>query len=150
MHRLTRIAVLASAVAATAPLGADGDSRPYGRVELARDNWGVPHIFAETDAGAMYGLGYATAQDRGFQMHYTLRIIQGRLAEVIGNVKKTRRNETSVHNDRKMRTFGFHRTAKEVVKNLDDESIALLESSTSFTFTGRHSMREVSARPVRP
>ena len=54
-----------------------------GKVELVRDRWGVPHVFAETDAGAMYGLGYATAEDRGFQMHYSLRIVQGRLAEPI-------------------------------------------------------------------
>ena len=50
----------------------------WGRVEVVRDEWDIPHIFAETDAGALYGLGYATAQDRGFQMHYQLRTIQGR------------------------------------------------------------------------
>ena len=44
-------------------------------------------------------------------MHYTLRIIHGRLAEVVGDVKKARRNETAVQNDRKMRTFGFYRAA---------------------------------------
>ena len=31
-----------------------------------RDQWGVPHIFAETDEGAMYGLGYACSEDRSF------------------------------------------------------------------------------------
>ena len=46
-------------------------------VELIRDRWGTPHVFADTDTGAMYGLGYAAADDRGFQMHYFLRIIQG-------------------------------------------------------------------------
>ncbi len=107
---------------------ADVDARDYGKVELIRDTWGVPHIFAETDPGAMYGLGYATAEDRGFQMHYTLRIIQGRLAEVIGHVKKTRRNETAVQSDRKMRTFGFDRAADERVKQLDDESVSMLEA----------------------
>ncbi len=100
----------------------------YGKVELLRDRWGTPHVFAETDAGAMYGLGYATAEDRGFQMSYTLRIMQGRLAELIGDVKKVRRNETAVQNDRKMRTFGFHRAAKELVGHLDAESVALLQA----------------------
>ena len=28
-----------------------------GRVEIIRDHWGVPNVFAGTDAGAMYGLG---------------------------------------------------------------------------------------------
>ena len=32
-------------------------STGYGKIELIRDTWGVPHVFAETDAGAMYGLG---------------------------------------------------------------------------------------------
>ena len=99
-----------------------------GRIELLRDQWGVPHIFAETDAGAMYGLGYATAEDRGFQMHYTLRIIQGRLAEVIGDVSHTRRRDTAVMNDRKMRTFGFARAAQQRVAQLDAESVGLLQA----------------------
>ena len=99
-----------------------------GSVELVRDRWGVPHVFAETDAGAMFGLGYATAQDRAFQMHYMLRIVQGRLAEVAGDVRKTRRDEGALFNDRKMRTFGFYRAAQEVAKNLDEESKSLLDA----------------------
>ena len=31
-------------------------AKDLGSVELVRDRWGVPHVFAETDAGAMYGL----------------------------------------------------------------------------------------------
>ena len=29
-----------------------------GRVEIVRDRWGVPHIYASTDHDAMFGLGY--------------------------------------------------------------------------------------------
>ena len=47
----------------------------YGKVELLRDAWGVPHVFADTDQGAMYGLGYACAEDRGYQMNYFLRMM---------------------------------------------------------------------------
>lgn len=107
------------------PLANGGE---YGQVELLRDRWGTPHVFAATDAGAMYGLGFATAEDRGFQMHYTLRIIQGRLAELIGPVKKVRRDETAVDNDRKMRTFGFDRAAKRVAVNLDRPTLELLRA----------------------
>jgi acyl-homoserine lactone acylase PvdQ len=107
---------------------ARGATGKRGKVELTRDRWGVPHVFAETDAGAMYGLGYATAEDRAFQMHYSLRIIQGRLAEVIGDVKKARRNETAVQNDRKMRTFGFARAADRLTQSLDTESVSLLKA----------------------
>jgi len=122
--------ILLAVVALSSPavvLGLD-KAGPFGRVELIRDAYGVPHVFAETDAGAMYGLGYATAQDRGFQMYYTLRIIQGRLAELIGDVPKVRGKETAVDNDRKMRTFGFARAARRRVKELDNQTVALLEA----------------------
>ncbi|MCO6047573.1 penicillin acylase family protein [Aeoliella sp. ICT_H6.2] len=97
-------------------------------VEILRDPWGVPHVFAATDAGAMYGLGYATAEDRGFQMTYSLRIIQGRLSEVVGEVRKLRRDETSIDHDKKMRTFGFHRAAQQTAENLDAGTKALLDA----------------------
>jgi len=103
-------------------------SRRYGKIELVRDSWGIPHIFADTDAGAMYGLGYATAEERGFQMTYNLRIIQGRLAEIVGERSRGNRRETAVDNDRKMRTFGWVRAAKQTATNLDRSTRQLLEA----------------------
>jgi penicillin G amidase len=97
-------------------------------VEVLRDPWGIPHVFAETDAGAFRGLGYATAEDRAFQMTYSLRIIQGRLAEVIGDVRQMHRDDTAVDHDRKMRTFGFHRAAQRTASRLDPETLGLLEA----------------------
>jgi len=97
-------------------------------VEVIRDPWGIPHVFAHTDAGAFYGLGYASAEDRAFQMTYSLRIIQGRLAEVIGEVRQTSHNETSVDSDRKMRTFGFYRAAQRTAASLDPETRSLLQA----------------------
>lgn len=105
-----------------------------GRMELLRDPWGVPHIFAQSDAGAMYGLGYATAQDRPFQMHYNLRIIQGRLAELVGDVKVgvTRQQpegrNSALRNDIEARTIGYWRAAQETAGRLDPESRRLLEA----------------------
>lgn len=99
-----------------------------GEVEILRDPWGVPHVFADTDRAAFYGLGYATAQDRGFQMHHSLRIIQGRLAEIAGEVRKSGRNETALDHDRKMRTFGFHHAAQRTAAGLDPATRALLQA----------------------
>jgi len=98
----------------------------YGKIELVRDRWGIPHVFSQTDAGAMYGLGYAAAQERAFQMYYNLRMIQGRLAEVLGDRPSGRGKESTVDHDRKMRTFGFYRAARTVAGNLDPDSIAML------------------------
>ena len=128
MHRLTRTATVLTMLAGIAivfasPSKGNDLSPSYGNVELLRDSWGVPHVFAETDEGAMYGLGYAAAQDRGFQMHYFLRIVQGRMSEVLGVVDKKKtsgagQNNTLEH-DRLMRAFGFASAAQEVVGNLD-------------------------------
>jgi len=99
-----------------------------GKVEILRDTWGAPHVFAETDVGAMHGLGYATAQDRAFQMYYSLRIIQGRVCELIGDVPKKNGKGTSFQSDRKMRVIGWHRAAAELVDNLDEETVRLLQA----------------------
>jgi penicillin amidase len=53
-------------------------------VEILRDRWGVPHIFAQSDEDAYFAQGWATAQDRLFQIELTRRVVQGRLAEVVG------------------------------------------------------------------
>jgi len=106
----------------------------YGRIELLRDRWGVPHVFAQTDAGAMYGLGYATAQDRAFQMYYNLRIIQGRLAETIGDVKigvtrqQPQGRNSALRSDIEMRTIGYYRAAQETARQLDPETHQLLDA----------------------
>jgi penicillin amidase len=105
-----------------------------GRVELLRDRWGVPHVFAPTDAGAMYGLGYATAEDRAFQMYYNLRIIQGRLAELVGDVKVGANRQSpegrtsALRSDIQMRTIGYWQAAQETAGQLDAEARQLLEA----------------------
>jgi len=53
-------------------------------VEIVRTNADVPHIFGETDADVFYGLGFAHAQDRLWQMLMSRRAAQGRLSELFG------------------------------------------------------------------
>ena len=53
-------------------------------VEIVRDRWGVPHIFAGSDTDAYFALGYVHAQDRLFQMDLSRHASQGRLAELVG------------------------------------------------------------------
>ncbi|MEL7459532.1 MAG: penicillin acylase family protein [Pseudomonadota bacterium] len=53
-------------------------------VEIVRDSANVPHIFAATNADAMYALGFAHAQDRIWQMLLMRRTVQGRLSEIFG------------------------------------------------------------------
>jgi penicillin amidase len=112
----------------------DNRKAAYGRIELLRDRWGVPHVYSETDAGAMYGLGYAAAEDRAFQMYYNLRIVQGHLAELIGDEKvgvtrnRPQGNNSALRNDIKIRTIGYYRAAEKLAGNLDPETTSFLQA----------------------
>ena len=53
-------------------------------VEIIRDHWGVPHIFAKNADDLFFAQGYITAKDRLFQIDLWRRIGTGKLAEVLG------------------------------------------------------------------
>ena len=53
-------------------------------VQIYRDDWGVPHIFSDTDAGSVYGYVYAQAEDNFWQVEDTIIQALGRYAEVVG------------------------------------------------------------------
>jgi penicillin amidase len=55
-----------------------------GQVEILRDSYGVPHVFAERERDLFFGLGFAMAQDRQWHMDYLRRKATGRLAELLG------------------------------------------------------------------
>jgi len=76
-------------------------------VTIARDGDGVPLISAGDDADAAFGLGYAHAQDRLFQMELMRRNGAGRLAEIFG--------AQAVDTDRQMRVLGLYRLAEAEV-----------------------------------
>lgn len=54
-------------------------------VEVRRDRWGVPHIYAQSQHDLFFAQGYTAAQDRLFQMEMWRRQGEGRLAEVLGS-----------------------------------------------------------------
>lgn len=53
-------------------------------VEIVRDNANVPHVFGQSDEDVFFGLGWAHAQDRLWQMIMLRRTAQGRLSELFG------------------------------------------------------------------
>ena len=72
-----------------------------GQIEVRRDEWGVPHIFAHDADDALYVLGYETARDRLFQLDLLRRRALGREAELFGASKAA--------DDRIARVLGFGR-----------------------------------------
>ncbi|MGB7318921.1 MAG: penicillin acylase family protein [Planktotalea sp.] len=80
-------------------------------VEIVRDNANVPHIFASNDADVFYGLGYAHAQDRLWQMTMLRRTAQGRLSEVFG--------ARTLSIDKMLRRLDLYRLASASVDSQD-------------------------------
>lgn len=54
------------------------------QVEILRDRWGVPHIYASTVHDLFFAQGYITAKDRLFQIDLWRRAGTGKLAEILG------------------------------------------------------------------
>ncbi len=53
-------------------------------VEVVRDRWGVPHIFAKNTHDLFFAQGFVAAQDRLWQLDLWRRMAEGTLAEVVG------------------------------------------------------------------
>lgn len=101
----------------------DADERLLGlheRVEVLRDRYGVPHVFATDTHDAFVAQGFVTAQDRLWQMDVYRRAAQGRLAEVLG--------EPALESDRFMRTIGLGRAAQLDLPVISDETRGILEA----------------------
>jgi penicillin amidase len=81
------------------------------QVEIVRDQYGVPHIYAKSEADAIFGLGYVHAQDRFWQMEYQRRVGNGRLAEILGS--------PALPADKLFRTVGLRRAAVKAWANSD-------------------------------
>lgn len=88
-------------------------------VEVTRDEIGVPHILAKSDADLYRAQGYVQAQDRLFQMDLARRQASGMLAEVIG--------EAAVETDKYFRTFSLRHAAELSWEDYDAKSRQILE-----------------------
>lgn len=89
-------------------------------VEIIRDNANVPHIFGPTDSDVYFGLGFAHAQDRMWQMITLRRTAQGRLSEVFG--------EATLSVDRLLRRFDIYALSVQSLDALDPKTRASLDA----------------------
>ena len=89
-----------------------------GNVEIIRDRWGVPHVYAHSLADLMFAFGYVQAQDRLWQMEFHRRLGSGTLSEVVGR--------QALEVDRLNRCLGFRRLAERYwCEASDEERLAL-------------------------
>lgn len=89
------------------------------KVEIAKDNFGVPVISSKNDLDVYFGLGVAHAQDRLWQMEMNRRIGAGRLSEVMGS--------ETLSSDIFMRTMGLYKKAKDILSQLPERERVILE-----------------------
>ncbi|MBZ4044674.1 penicillin acylase family protein [Flavobacterium hibisci] len=78
------------------------------------DDFGVPHIYAESEKDAMTALGYVHAQERLWQMELLRRIAPGRLSEIFGGV--------ALKNDKFFAGIGIEEASANAIAKLDKNS----------------------------
>ncbi len=94
------------------------------RVVIRRDDRGIPYIEAKNDEDLYFAQGYATAQDRLWQMDLFRRNARGELSEVLPNVP----GSPALDQDKLHRTLGLTHVVEAEVAQAPAKSRALLEA----------------------
>src|SRR5271166_3055341 len=72
-------------------------AREAASVTIARDDWGIAHVYGKTDADAVFGMIYAQAEDDFNRVETNYINAMGRLAEAEG--------ESKIYQDLRMKLF---------------------------------------------
>ncbi len=89
-------------------------------VNLLRDSFAIPHIFAENETDLYRAVGFAMAQDRLWQMDLLRRVTQGRLSEILG--------DDQVNTDLLMRALRIQEKSEKVLAQSSPDILAALEA----------------------
>ncbi|MET9106091.1 penicillin acylase family protein [Streptomyces zhihengii] len=76
-----------------------------GRVEVKRDDYGIPQIYADSDEDLFRAQGFVQAQDRFWEMDVRRHMTSGRLSEMFGSGQ--------VETDAFLRTLGWRQVAQQ-------------------------------------
>ncbi|MGI5409170.1 penicillin acylase family protein [Streptomyces chartreusis] len=76
-----------------------------GPVDVKRDDYGIPQIYASSDEDLFMAQGFVQAQDRFWEMDVRRHMTSGRLSEMFG--------KSQVDNDEFLRTLGWDRIAQQ-------------------------------------
>jgi penicillin amidase len=76
-------------------------------VDIVRDKYGRPHIYAASVTDAMRAEGWLVAKDRAFELEFFRRVSEGRLAEILSDS-----DQSTIDLDISYRHIGLGRTAK--------------------------------------
>ena len=123
MSRTKIAVVLAGALLASSAFllpSPGADSTKTEEVTILRDDFGIPHIFAETEEGAVFGNGYAQAEDRLEELLRQYRRCEGTMSEVFG--------PKHFHDDYRQRLWQHRAVAEANYSKLSPKARAILES----------------------
>ena len=91
-----------------------------GRVEVVRDDHGIPQLYGDSLEDLMRAQGYVHAQERFFEMDVRRHATGGRLAEMFG--------ASALESDAYVRTLGWRRVAEQELALVRPETRAALEA----------------------
>ncbi len=111
-------------------------------LRILRDRFGVPHVRAESERDAYFGLGFAHAQDRPAQLLWLRRAGAGRLAEVEGRA--------ALAGDREARLVGIARHAEAEAERLAPRAREILEAYADGVNAGFRHWTTTPRLPVPP
>lgn len=86
-------------------------------VEIYRDAYGIPHIYAKNEPDLYFAQGYVHAQDRLWQMEQNRRLIHGTLSEILG--------KETIEVDLFMRLLGMDKVLERMSKNTPAQLITI-------------------------
>ncbi len=105
--------------------------------DVVYDAYGVPHIYAQNARDAYFALGYAHAQDRLFQMVMIRRVVEGRLAELLGkDLVKTDKYMRTLSIVNKMAEASAAQFMKEADEPIREQTQAYLDGINQFIKKG--------------
>ena len=90
-----------------------------GVITITRDEHGITHIRAASQADAVFGQGFAHGQDRLWQIEFQRLAYKGELAAHLG--------EAAVKTDKQTRTLNFRNAAATMCNNISTEHRDLLQ-----------------------
>lgn len=92
----------------------------HAAVEVFRDKYAIPHVYAKNEEDLYMATGYLVAQDRLWQMDLLRRVTEGRLSEIFG--------KEFVETDLLLRSLRFNKKSEQILAHTDSLSRLALEA----------------------
>mgnify|MGYP003387371028 FL=1 len=89
-------------------------------VDVFTDEFGVPHVFAETEGDLFFTAGYLSARERLFQLSTVALAVRGELSSALG--------DEYLGSDIYLRTWRIHAIAKKMVKTMSPKNKIIFDT----------------------